>query len=100
MSTFPFLYNSATTAVKARHRPDATPGVAAEADLLTEPEFHGNPVDPEQGSLVYQYPGWDLLDQLRSLGFNEPAIRWIASPTYGVLGQEIPAVLVLVARFG
>jgi SAM-dependent methyltransferase len=98
VSTFPFIYSSMHTVVKARHRPGAAPGVAAEAELLTEPEFHGNPAAPELGSLVYQYPGWELLDQARAIGLADPVIRWIASPRHGVLGQEIPAVMVLVAR--
>lgn len=100
VSTSPFIYSGMQTVVKARHRPGATPGVASEAELLTEPEFHGNPTAPEQGSLVYQYPGWDLLDQIKEIGLADPVIRWIASPGYGVLGQEIPAVMVLVARRG
>ena len=98
LSTFPFAYNRLDTIVKARHRPGATPGVAAEAELLMEPEFHGDPVHPEQGSLVYQIPAWDVLDQARSAGLNDPVIHWIAAPSYGVLGQELPAVMVLVAQ--
>jgi SAM-dependent methyltransferase len=98
VSTCPFAYNRPDTIVKARHRPGANPGVAAEAELLMEAEFHGDPVHPEQGSLVYQIPGWDLLDQARSAGLSDAAIHWIAAPSYGVLGQELPAVLVLVAR--
>jgi SAM-dependent methyltransferase len=97
VSTCPFAYNRSDTIVKARHRPGASPGVAAEAELLMEPEFHGDPVHPEQGSLVYQIPGWDLLDQARSAGLTDAAIHWIAAPSYGVLGQEIPAVMVLLA---
>lgn len=98
VSTFPFAYNRVDTIVKARHRPGATPGVAAEAELLMDPEFHGDPVHPEQGSLVYQIPAWDLLDQARQAGLSDPAIHWIAAPSYGVLGQELPAVMVLVAQ--
>jgi SAM-dependent methyltransferase len=99
VSTCPFAYNRPDTIVKARHRPGARPGVAAEAELLMEPEFHGNPVDPQQGSLVYQIPAWDLLHQARTAGLSDdPAIHWIAAPSYGVLGQELPAVMVLVAR--
>jgi len=100
VSTFPFVYSGMNTIVKARHRPGATPGLAAEAELLTEPEFHCNPVDPEQSSLVYQYPGWELLNQARDVGLADPTIRWISSPRYGVVGQEIPAVMVLVAQRG
>ncbi len=39
-----------------------------------------------------------LLDQARSAGLSDPAIHWIAAPSYGVLGQELPAVMVLVAQ--
>jgi hypothetical protein len=100
VATFPFAYNRLDTIVKARHRPGARPGVAAEAELLMEPEFHGDPVHPEQGSLVYQIPGWDLLDQARNAGLSQPEIHWIAAPSYGVVGQELPAVMVLVAGRG
>jgi len=98
VSTYPFAYNSMQTIVKALHRAGANPGVAAEAELLTEVEYHGDPVHPEQGSLVYQIPGWDLLEQARSSGLSDPSIHWIAAPSYGVVGQELPAVLVLLAR--
>jgi SAM-dependent methyltransferase len=98
LATFPFAYNRFDTIVKARHRPGATPGVAAQAELLMEGEFHGDPVHPERGSLVYQIPGWDLLDQARHSGLRDPTIHWIAAPSYGILGQELPAVLVLLAR--
>ena len=46
---------------------------------------------------MYQIPGWDLLDQARTAGLSDVHLRWIAAPSYGVLGQEIPAVIVLVA---
>lgn len=100
LSTFPFAYNRFDTIVKARHRPGATPGVAAEAELLMECEYHGDPVYPQRGSLVYQIPGWDLLDLARSSGLSDPTIHWIAAPSYGVVGQEIPAVMVMTARAG
>ena len=47
---------------------------------------------------MYQIPAWDLLDQARSAGLSDAAIHWIAAPSYGVLGQELPAVMVLVAQ--
>ena len=97
IATCPLAYDRYDSIIKARHRPGARPGVAAEAELLMEPEFHGNPVAPEQGSLVYQIPGWDLLDQARAAGLTDVHLLWIAAPSYGVLGQEIPAVIVLVA---
>ena len=98
IATCPIAYDRYDSIIKARHKPGATPGVAAEAELLTEPEFHGNPVAPEQGSLVYQIPGWDLLDQARAAGLTDVHLRWLAAPSHGVVGQEIPAVIVMVAR--
>ena len=73
------------------HRPKDLPA------SLTEPEFCGKPVSPEEGSLAYQIPAWDLLDQARDAGLRDPAIHWIAAPSFGVVGNEIPAVMVLVA---
>ena len=98
VSTCPLAYSQHDAIVKARHRPGAVPGVAEQAELLTDPEFHGNPVNPSQGSLVYQIPGWDLLDQARTAGFAQARFHWVAAPSYGVLGQEIPAVIVLLAQ--
>lgn len=98
IATCPLAYDRYNSIIKARHRPGARPGVPAEAELITEPEFHGNPVAPEEGSLVYQIPGWELLDQARAAGLTDVHLRWIAAPSYGVLGQEIPAVIVLIAK--
>jgi SAM-dependent methyltransferase len=42
---------------------------------LAEPEYHGNPVDPEGGSLVFQVPGWDLLERARTAGFSNPRMH-------------------------
>ena len=100
ISSFPFAYNSSDTIVKARHRPGSQPGLASEAELITDVEYHGDPVHPELGSLVYQIPGWDILDQARRAGLSDPAIHWIAAPSHGIVGQELPAVMVLLARRG
>jgi len=100
IATFPFAYNQLDTIVKARHRPGSRPGLASEAELLTDVEYHGDPVHPEQGSLVYQIPGWEILDQARHAGLSDPAIHWIAAPSYGIVGKELPAVMVLLARRG
>lgn len=97
IATFPFAYNQYNTIIKVRHRPGSTPCVAEEEELLMEPEYHGDPAHPNQGSLVYQIPGWDILDQARSAGLIDPHIHWIAAPSYGVLGRDTPAILVLVA---
>lgn len=97
ISTYPFAYNRQDSIIKVRHRPNSTPGVAEQEELLMEAEYHGDPVRPNLGSLVYQIPGWDLLDQARSCGLEQSVIHWVAAPSYGVVGQEIPGVMALVA---
>ncbi len=93
LATVPFAYGRYEHVIKARWR-----GEGVEPELLGEPEWHGDPVHPQQGSLVYQIPGWELLDQLRAAGFRDAALHAVSSTTYGVLGQELPIVFVLVAK--
>ncbi len=93
IGTVPFAYGQAEATVKARHL-----GGERDPELLTEPEYHGDPVQPKQGSLVYRIPGWEFLDQLRDAGFEDPRIEAIHSPSYGIVGAEIPWVLVFMAE--
>jgi hypothetical protein len=92
IATVPFLYGQQEHLVKAIWR-----GEEREPDVIGEPDYHGNPVD-EGGSLVYRYPGWQLLDDLLEAGFSDAAMHAISSTAYGVLGEELPLVFVLVAR--
>jgi hypothetical protein len=92
IATVPFLYGQQEHLVKAIWRGDGQ-----EPEIIGEPDYHGNPVSAE-GSLVYRYPGWQLLDDLRQAGFRDAAIHAISSTAYGVLGEELPIVLVLVAQ--
>lgn len=92
IATVPFLYGQQQHLVKAIWQGDDQP-----PQLIGEPDYHGNPVD-EQGSLVYRYPGWQLLSDLRQAGFRDAAIHTISSTAYGVSGEELPLVFVLVAQ--
>ena len=93
LATMPFAYGFYEHLIKARWR-----GEDKKPELLSEPEWHGDPVKPMQGSLVYQIPGWQLLDQLKAVGFRDAALHAVSSTTYGVLGEEMPIVFVLVAK--
>jgi hypothetical protein len=93
LATVPFAYGRQEHLIKARWR-----GEGLEPELLCEPEWHGDPVHPERGSLVYQIPGWELLDQLKAAGFRDASLQAVSSSTYGVLGAELPIVFVLVAK--
>ena len=92
VATCPLAFGQVDGIAKVRHNPHT-----GEAEHLTEAEFHGDPVRPQAGSLVYRIPGWDVLDHLRDGGFHDAAIHHIASWKHGVLGADLPGVLVIEA---
>jgi len=79
--TVPFHKGSASTIVQAR--------IAADGSIehLSEPMYHGDPVNPE-GCLCYYTFGWDILADLRALGFRSAEAHLFWSPEYGYLGRE------------
>lgn len=86
ISTFPFSYGQYESEIKASL-------VGGEVVFHTEPEYHGNPVNPN-GSLVFEVPGWDLLDRAREIGYSRSFVRATASKRYGIIGTEVPAVFI------
>jgi len=64
---------------------------------LTEPEYHGNPMNPEKGSLVFEVPGWDLVERAKRAGFSDAAYVLNGSAKYGILGRELAGVFVFCA---
>lgn len=68
------------------------------AHSLVNDEVQQGDMAASPAERVHQIPGWDLLEQARAAGLSAPAMHWIAAPSYGVVGQEIPAVMVMVAR--
>jgi SAM-dependent methyltransferase len=70
LSSAPFCVDRQENLVMAR--------TAEDGSLVhprTPPEYYGNPVDPENGSLCFRYYGWQLLDDLVAAGF-ETAECW------------------------
>jgi SAM-dependent methyltransferase len=80
--TAPFTAGTATNTVRALMEPNG------EIRHLAEPEYHGNPVDPEGGALAFRYYGWDVLDQLAAAGFSAPAGLHYWSRELGYLGES------------
>lgn len=77
IATHPFLYNCQETLICAQQ-------INGEIKHLREPEYHGNPTDPEGGSLVFQLPGWDILQRCRQAGFRDAWMTFIASTRAGI----------------
>ena len=68
-------------------------------EYLKEPEYHGNPVDPAGGSLVFETPAWDIIERAQAAGFARAHMRFVASETYGIVTQNM-GVFVLCAQVG
>ncbi|WP_261803280.1 class I SAM-dependent methyltransferase [Variovorax sp. PAMC26660] len=68
--------------------------VDGEIIYLEEKAFHGDPVRPDEGVLVWTIFGLNMLDRLRSIGFE--ASEWdLDEPAYGIVG---PGALTFEAR--
>lgn len=57
-------------------------------EYLRTPEFHGNPVNADEGSLCFRYFGFDVLNKLREAGFEtaNAVVYW--SRHYALLGRN------------
>ena len=93
MATFPMAFGQYEHIEKAHYDPES--GTSKAVGL---PEYHGDPVRPHEGSLVYTIPGWKILDDLRNIGFVDCSIRHTVSWQFGIFGSDLPGVLVLHAK--
>ena len=89
LSTFPMAFGQQESIIKAEFG-----GADRPALFRGEPEYHGDPIRPTRGSLVYQIPGWEILDLASTIGFSAVVMHLISSWKHGVLGSDLPGVLV------
>ena len=87
--TVPFRDDRDLDEVRAELMPDGT------IKHFMEPEYHGNPVNPEGGALCFRYYGWDIVRQLREAGFRDAAAHFYWSRRLGYLG---PTNSIVIAR--
>jgi SAM-dependent methyltransferase len=87
IGTVPFCYPQNESVVRAK----IEDGVLIH---LTEPEYHGNPVD-ERGSLVFELPGWNILTRARAAGFSDASIKFVLSTRHGCIADHIGGILIL-----
>ena len=78
----PFASNQYETIVRARLTEKG------EVEHIMEPEYHGNPTRPDEGSLCFYHFGWDLLDQLKLAGASEAAVLSYYSSERANLGPD------------
>jgi len=92
IASMPFAYGHEQTTIKARIKDGAI-------EYLAPPEYHGNPMDAAGGSLVFQIPGWAILQDARKAGFDDAKIVFWSSAQRGFAGDAtLGGILLLVAR--
>ena len=89
LATFPMAFGQQENIIKAEFR-----GLNQPVLFRGEPEYHGDPIRPTRGSLVYVIPGWQILDQASTIGFSAVVMHLISSWKHGVIGADLPGVLV------
>ncbi len=77
----PFLPGEQNTSVRARINNQG------EIVHLMAPQYHGDPI-ADTGCLCFQDFGWDLLDQMRAIGFNDVNMLLYWSDALGYYGVE------------
>jgi hypothetical protein len=77
----PFLQN------QHGNRPRARVEANGEIEYLLPALYHGDPVS-EAGCLCFQDFGWELLDQMRGIGFRDVSMLLYWSQEYGYYGVE------------
>lgn len=77
--TAPFGFNVEQTLIRARRLADGS------IEHRLPPIYHGDPLNPN-GVLCFQEFGWDLIAELRALGFAEVQLITAWAPEYGYLG--------------
>lgn len=77
--TAPYIAAASLDSVRARLDDNG------EIKHLAEPEYHQDPVRPEEGALVYTIFGLEMVVRLSRLGFNVTVHR-LHSLRYGILG--------------
>jgi glycosyltransferase involved in cell wall biosynthesis/SAM-dependent methyltransferase len=78
--TAPFAYDKGQKVVRARMTDGGT------IEHILPPEYHGNPVDPE-GALCFRYFAWDVVEDLKSVGFETVEVVNYWSRDFAYLGD-------------
>lgn len=66
---------------------------SGEITHIEPPDYHGDPVNPEQGILCYWWFGWELLNDLHTAGFTDAAVSLSWSAESGYLGPASPLIV-------
>lgn len=86
IATLPLFHDRETGLRFATLQPDG------EIAYHLPPIYHGNPMDEAGGALVFEIPGWDLVQRARSAGFARATLRFICDQNRGIVAaHHLPA---------
>jgi hypothetical protein len=91
VSSFSFHASSHASLTRARIKDDG------EIKHLMAAEYRSNPLD-EQGSLVFEIPGWNILSRTCAAGFRTATMLWVYSESCGMLAPHHGGHFVLLAE--
>lgn len=79
--TVPFLRGRSEKLVRAR--------VLANGKIehIEKPEYHGDPIN-DKGCLCYYHFAWDMLDEVRQIGFSDVYSIFFSGSEFGYFGPE------------
>lgn len=60
---------------------------------IMPPEYHGDPINPENGILCYYHFGHDIIAEMLEIGFKDAYVLWFWSASNGNLGGMQPYVI-------
>lgn len=95
VSSFPFSPSRQERLIKARLNPKT-----GEVEYLEPPEYHGNPVKPEGGALVFSLPGWEIVETVKQMGAKDAYFSLTASARFGITSDHTVGPLVFSAVKG
>lgn len=78
----PFIRNNEKNTVRAQINPDGS------IKHLLEPEYHGDPLSKKDDCLCFTYFGWEMLREVKQVGFSDAYAILFWSLEYGYLGGE------------
>jgi SAM-dependent methyltransferase len=88
----PFNLNSEKNELRATINSDG------QIDYILPPEFHGDPINPNDGILCFQTFGWEVLANLRDAGFSNVHLFWHNNPNKGILSLENVFVIAMKSK--
>jgi len=80
--TVPFAPNSEQNITRAKLKNDGS------IEHLLAPEYHGDPMNTSEDFLCYFHFGWEMLNDLKEVGFDEAYSLFCYSKEYAYLGDD------------